>query len=162
MPTLWVQLSGSLHSFARRRLANSYDAEDAVAETFARALVSVSRRPAHVPTGAWLGGILRNVIREWERRPSSEPLPDGGPALADSTADPLAELTRRELAAEVSAAFSQLQAQERRVLQLRVLEHRRAAEVAEIMGSRPAAVRMAQTRAMRQLRRHVDVRACRS
>lgn len=147
---------------ARQRLANPADAEDAVAETFVRALASVSRQPAHVPTGAWLVGILRNVIREWGRRPSAVPLPDGGPALADSTADPLAELTRRELAAEVSAAFLQLRAEDRRVLQLRVLEHRRAAEVAEIMGSRPAAVRMAQARAMRELRRLVGVGACRS
>ena len=160
MSALWIQLSGSLHGLAHRRLANSSDAEDAVAETFARALVSVSRRPAHVSAGAWLGGILRNVIHELERRPCAEPLPDGGPALADSTADPLAELTRRELAAEVSTAFSRLRAEDRRVLQLRVLEHRRAAEVAEIMGSRPAAVRMAQTRAIRQLRRGVGGGAC--
>ena len=162
MPTSWVQLSASLHGLARQRLANPADAEDAVAETFVRALASVSRQPAHVPTGAWLMGILRNVVREWGRRPSAVPLPDGGPALADSTADPLAELTRRELAAEVSAAFLQLRAEDRRVLQLRVLEHRRAAEVADIIGSRPAAVRMAQARAIRELRRLVGVGACRS
>jgi DNA-directed RNA polymerase specialized sigma24 family protein len=43
-------------------------AEDLVQEALLRHLKNAARRPAGVHPEAWVGGIMRNVLRAWNRR----------------------------------------------------------------------------------------------
>jgi RNA polymerase sigma-70 factor (ECF subfamily) len=139
-----------LATMARKRL-DHVDAADAVAETYARAFAAIARYRPDRPPAAWLVGILRNVLREAARRtnvrgtdvPSCDPEGD----------EPLATFIRFEEINEVRQAVAMLDDADRRIVSLRVVEGRSSVEVARLTGQTPAAVRMAQTRAVRRLQR---------
>src|SRR5689334_5075591 len=67
-PEAWEQLyvlaRPDLFRFARVRLATDDQAEDAVSETFARAIAASDRYRRGAGVQAWLTGICRNVIHE--------------------------------------------------------------------------------------------------
>src|SRR4051794_40828997 len=141
----------ALLAYARRRLARRDEADDAVSETFARAY---SRIGGFLWEGAgfnaWLFGILRNVVLEFHRRDrrSDHRLMHG----ADNDEDLLHDLHLNEEFGAVRAAFSCLSAEDREVLELRVVGGLAAEEVATVLGKRAGAVRMAQSRALSRLR----------
>ncbi len=140
-----------LLAYARRRLWGATEADDAVSETFARAY----RRIGDFEwTGggfvAWLYGILRNVVLEAQR---------GNRRVEVSMAvdereedDSLDAVILDEEAAAVRAAFASLSPDDQEVLELRVIGDLAADEVAAVVGKRPGAVRMAQSRALARLR----------
>lgn len=147
-----------LLAFARRRLATSEQADDAVSEAMARAIASVARfewGPAGLD--GWLFGILRNVVLEAYRHQARPGAPQGDPtpALAGAQADgpqPGEQLLAQEVASDVSAAFARLEPSDQELLELRVVAGLDAAQVGAILGKRPGAVRMAQARALERLR----------
>lgn len=142
----------ALLRFARRRLSNDERAEEAVSETFARAYQAIGRfRSKGGGFDAWLFTILRNVVLESYRRagrfaadisdsPSAEP-------------EPLERFLHDEEAAAVRVAFQRLAPEDREVLELRVVAELSAEAVARVLGKRPGAIRMAQSRALRRLRK---------
>jgi RNA polymerase sigma-70 factor (ECF subfamily) len=82
----------------RRLLSNPHDAEDA----FQAAFLALARKAGSIPPGyplaAWLYGVARRVAlkarAEASRARAVSPLPAG---TAHAGADPLAQLTAREL-----------------------------------------------------------------
>jgi RNA polymerase sigma-70 factor, ECF subfamily len=155
-PDAWEELYRRAYprllAFARRRLGPDA-ARDAVSETMTRAVASVGRYERRdAGFEGWLFGILRNVVRDTERRQRrrpSEPLtaePEGG------APDPLAEVVRGDEAARVRAAFGRLRPADRELLELRVVAGLSADDVATALGRRAGAVRMAQARALDRLR----------
>jgi RNA polymerase sigma-70 factor (ECF subfamily) len=71
-------------------------AEDLVQEALLRHLKNAARRPAGVHPEAWIGGIMRNVLRAWNRRirwRSTDSLSE----IQAPTAAPLFEETLSEL-----------------------------------------------------------------
>jgi RNA polymerase sigma-70 factor (ECF subfamily) len=140
-----------LLAYARRRLWGRTEADDAVSETFARAF----RRMGDFEwTGggfvAWLYGILRNVVLEAQRsnrRVSVAMTPD-----EREEDDALDAVILDEEAAAVRAAFASLSPFDQELLELRVIGDLGAEEVAAVIGKRPGAVRMAQSRALARLR----------
>jgi RNA polymerase sigma-70 factor (ECF subfamily) len=142
----------ALLAYARRRLWGRTDADDAVSETFARAY---NRIADFSWTGggvmAWLFGILRNVVLEAQRRNRrvNPALVDGDDRVEDDCVD---GLLLDEEAAAVRAAFATLGADDQEILELRVMSALCAEEVAAVVGKRPGAVRMAQSRALARLR----------
>lgn len=147
----------SLLAVARRRLGDVEDARDAVADTMDRAVRSIHRYQPRddVPAVGWLHGILRNVIadryrsagRAARRRVVAEP--------HHATPDLVA--LDREDHREVVRAFASLDAADRELLELRVVAGLSAEAVGAILGKRPGAVRMAQTRALERLRSLMEV-----
>jgi len=138
-----------LHAYARSRLPTVDEAEDAVAEAFLRAY---QRPPATcLPVDAWLFGVLRNVIREMHRdrgrRQRGLPIDAAGPAEP-----PECGVLAAEEAAAIRAAFACLSEPDRELLRLRLFERLSTVEVADRLGKRPGAVRMAQSRAVARLR----------
>ena len=140
-----------LIAYARRRLWGPTDADDAVSETFARAYRRIGdfqwRGGGFV---AWLYGILRNVVLEVQRRNRRM-----NPAVAPDQQeedDSLDAVIHDEEAAAVRAAFATLSPFDQEVLELRVIGDLAADEVAAVIGKRPGAVRMAQSRALARLR----------
>jgi RNA polymerase sigma-70 factor (ECF subfamily) len=143
---------GSVYSDTHRLLsglagrhAGPEDAADAVAETYARAIACAGRYRPDRPVAAWLVGILRNVLREQARVRT----PVAPCRVADD--EPEALVVAAEEARSVRAALERLPASDRVIVVLRVVEGRASADVAALTDRTPAAVRMAQTRALRRM-----------
>jgi RNA polymerase sigma-70 factor (ECF subfamily) len=145
-----------LLAYAMRRL-DADTAKDAVSETMARAVANIGRYRAVPGTGGfegWLFGICRHVVLDAQRaagRRGYAPPPE-----SVSHADPAEGLVSAEEAAAVRRAFALLSDADRELLELRVVAGLSAEESAGVLGRRPGAVRMAQSRALSRLRRHLE------
>jgi len=149
---LYVCLYPRLLGYARRELDHD-SARDAVSEAMVRAATALPRfswRGAGFE--AWLFRILRHVLvdvhrgsgrqRRLEARSHREvPGPEADDALI---ADEEARLVR--------SAFARLGPADQELLHLRVVAGLSAEEVGHILGKRPGAVRMAQSRSLERLR----------
>lgn len=146
----------ALLGYARRRLPSREEADDAVSETFARAFGRIaSFEWAGAGFNAWLFGIIRNVVLEYQRRNRR-----GGPRLVPEIAvvdgDLLQDLLLDEEAATVRAALALLSPDDQEILELRVVGGLGAEQVGAVLGKKPGAVRMAQSRALNRLRSALD------
>jgi RNA polymerase sigma-70 factor (ECF subfamily) len=157
-PDAWEAIYRQAHpglcAYARRRLATEEQAEDAVSETMTRAIDAVDRFEWSAGgLNAWLFGILRNVVLETYRAAGRTGL---DPYIEPTSDDPLETVLVNEEAACVRRAFSRLVDDDREVLELRVVAGLDASEVGAVVGKRPGAVRMAQSRALTRLRSLMD------
>lgn len=163
-PDAWEELyllaRPQLFRFARLRLATDDQADDAVSETFARAIAAADRYRPGAGVLAWLVGICRNVIRESYR--SGSRLRSVDPVQFVARAEHASELgpAERVLANEETEAlrrsFARLDDDDRELLALRVVVGLDAEAVAQVVGKRAGAVRMAQSRAMARLRIYLE------
>lgn len=143
----------SLTGFLVLRLGDREEGAEALSETFLRALDR-----AHGLHGgaesfrAWLFRIARNVandrLRARQRLPGGDHEVDPVDLL---TAEPDAQLIAAEDADQVRRALAGLDPDDREILWLRVCARLSSAEVGEIVGKRPGAVRMQQQRALAAL-----------
>ena len=144
-----------LLAYATRRLDGDA-ARDAVSETMVRAVANIGRYRPVPGTGGfdgWLFGICRHVVLDAQRaagRRGYGPVPE-----IVSHADPVEGLVSAEEAAAVRRAFALLSDDDRELLELRVVAGLSAEEAAAALGRKPGAVRMAQSRALTRLRRHL-------
>lgn len=153
---LYALLRPRLFRYARLRLATDDQAEDAVSETMARAIASTANyRPGAGPA-AWLVGICRNVVFETYRAGGKQrPVdPEHLARRVQLTEDPgPAEVAvARSEEVLLRAAFRRLKEVDQDVLSLRVVAGLATEEVAEALGKKVGAVRMAQSRALERLR----------
>jgi len=145
-----------LLAYAMRRL-DAEVARDAVSETMARAVANIGRYRPVPGTGGfegWLFGICRHVVLDAQRaagRRGYAPPPE-----TVSHVDPAEGLVSAEEAGAVRRAFALLSDDDRELLELRVVAGLSADEAAAVLGRRPGAVRMAQSRALNRLRHHLD------
>jgi len=142
-----------LFAYTRRRLRSDHEADDAVSETMLRALHRIA---AFTWKGAgfdaWLYGIARNVVLGAHRH-SGRVFSSADPEETETTsAGPLEELLGRERCADVRSAFGRLSPEDQEVLELRVVAGLSADGAGEVLGRRPGAVRMAQSRALGRFR----------
>jgi RNA polymerase sigma-70 factor (ECF subfamily) len=139
-----------LLAYARRRLPDEV-ARDLVGETMARAVESIDRYDTRQGRfEAWLFGICRMLLRQAARqagRPARAPLDD--PSHGAGVED---RLDADVEATAMRAAYGKLTDDERELLDLRVIGALSAEEVGVILGRKPGAVRMAQSRALARLR----------
>jgi RNA polymerase sigma-70 factor (ECF subfamily) len=150
--TVYRRSYARLFAYALRRLGSEHAADDAVSETMLRALNRIETftwRGAGFD--AWLYGILRNVVLESHRDRRRMR------SLADVPEQPVSDhtlelLVKDDEVAELLAAFDCLTPDEQEMLELRVVADLSADDVGEILGRRPGAVRMAQSRALARLR----------
>ncbi|MDQ2728267.1 MAG: sigma-70 family RNA polymerase sigma factor [Actinomycetota bacterium] len=144
---------------ARRRLGSSAEAEDAVQETFERALRGLDRFgiQGDFRMGAWLARILANVCHDRsahlavERRAGERVAGRGGsdtPDLADAVVE-------RPLSAEMRRALDELPAAYRSALWLRAVEDLDYGEVARCTGTTEDNARARVHRARQALRRRL-------
>lgn len=153
--TLYRSTYPGLLAYARRRLWGRTEADDAVSETFARAYRRIGDfRWTGGGFVAWLYGILRNVVLESQRRDRRTDLVLPGEQRFED--DCLDGVLLDEETAAVRAAFASLSPEDQEVLELRVIADLAADEVAVVVGKRPGAVRMAQSRALGRLRIALD------
>jgi RNA polymerase sigma factor (sigma-70 family) len=142
-----------LEYFARRT-RDPEAAADLTAETFAAAIVARRRfRPGPVPASAWLFGIARHKLADFQRRGSAEDralrrLGVERPPLGEEDAQ-LVALMADEMSMQLLA---ELPEDERRAIQAHVLEGREYAEIAAAAVISEPAARMRVSRGLGRLR----------
>lgn len=157
-----VELYRDHSSAVRRSLLRSgrhTDAEDLTHDAFERTISHKARLDgSQSGARAYLYAITGNLVRDrWRREGRAKAgnvrLRDREPMSADG-ADVIA-LGRLE-EASIRAVFEDLDRVQRDVLRLRVVEGRSSAEVAEMLGRTPEAVRQIQHRALATLRGRLE------
>jgi RNA polymerase sigma-70 factor (ECF subfamily) len=143
-----------LVAYASRRLGADRG-RDAVAETMARAVAGIDRFEWRGSGfDGWLYGILRHVVVDAQRSQTRGRVERNGTDVSPDPG-PLDYVVQGEEAEAVRQAFSALGADDRDVLELRVVAGLSSEDVAAVLGKRPGAVRMAQARALERLRREL-------
>lgn len=140
-----------MFAYAKSRLGPDM-AKEAVAETMARAVATIYRFTWNDSDfEAWMFGILRHVVSNCLRQ-SARQGRVARRAVEPEVPDPVFGLLADEEARAMRAAFAQLSEADQDLLRLRVVAGVSSDSVASILGRRPGAVRMAQSRALGRLR----------
>jgi RNA polymerase sigma-70 factor, ECF subfamily len=163
---LYRKYLAQVYSYAYYELGDHHDAEDATERTFVAALTNLHRfeeraRPEDGHGAStfrvWLFRIARNVVADRQRarfRRPEEGL-DAASTVA-STADPAAEVARREEASAAWQAVARLPGDRRRAVVLRFVDEMSTSEIAGVLGRSEGAVRVLIHRALRTVARDLD------
>ena len=143
-----------VYGYAFYLLGDHHDAEDATERTFLAALAAVGRfRDEGATFRSWLFRIAHNTtanaLRTRRRHPTA-PL-DAAVSPADPGADPAGLADRADDRRRLRAALDMLPVERRQVLVLRFVDGLATREIAAILDRSPAAVRVLQHRALRDL-----------
>lgn len=145
--------------YARARLREPADADDAAAEAFVSALAALPRFTwRRVPFEAWLFRIAASKVADTHRRRARRPEArlEGAPdAVVASVADPAGTIAAADEEARLLAAVDRLPNAWRDVVVLRFLLGRSVRETAARLGRTEGAVRQLQLRALERLRREL-------
>jgi RNA polymerase sigma factor (sigma-70 family) len=138
-----------LYMLCRGILGHAQDAEDAVQETFLRALSALPSYRGEAPVRAWLFRIAVNVCLDWKRaHHPTEPWDETLPRFPTGTATPEALVLRQM---RVMEALHSLLPRHRAILLLKELDGWSVAEIAAAFGWNQDRVRNELTRARRAL-----------
>ncbi len=148
----YLRMYPLLLSYAQRRLSGHDDAKEAVAEAMARLVATLTRAQDRSSSPeAWVFGILRHIVTDGQRHMyRRQRYQHEYPLVVDEPWVALVETEERE---SMRRAFAQLSPKEQEVLELRVIARLSSEETALLLQLSPGAVRMAQARALRRLRR---------
>ncbi len=144
--------SPRLIGLALHLCGNAADAEDLVQSTFVVAISKAATFEAGRSVEAWLSGILAGEARNAGRRAvmrRTQELPD----LAGDAGDPQASAQRAECIAQIRQHVDTLPEEQRQALLLKLQHGLATAEIAEVLGVAPGAVRMRIHRGIQVLRR---------
>lgn len=155
LPALWHSLAMAAHrqrlmSAARRLLASRADAEDAVQDTYLRALAVSPDWLGSQP--AWLYAVLRNIAIDRLRRKQLESEHAASGLPADVASEPLME-ARSECEAALRHLLSRVSPAEAAAILLRDVFEFDYDEIARIVGKSEAASRQFLHRARTRTRR---------
>ena len=147
-----------LYRYAHFRTGDASVAEDVAAEAFLRLLVALKsgKGPDLRGVRGWLFGTAGHLVADHFRRKfgrREDPLSDGMPAPEP---DPGQATERKDNERSIRAALLRLTEGQRDVLALRFHADMSVAEVAEILGKRPNAVKALQFRGLIALRRALE------
>ena len=158
--------SRSVFRLAYRLTGREEDADDVVQETFLKAFRQLARFESRSSFATWLYRITVNcshdLMRQRPRAGTRMSLddPDQGASfqLADpsAAADPLRELSRRQIDARVRAAMRELSAQERSAFVMRHYEGLSIEEIGRVLDLRTSAAKHSIFRAVKKLRRSLE------
>jgi RNA polymerase sigma factor (sigma-70 family) len=144
-------LIGRVYSYAAYRLGAGPDAEDATGETLERALRYRSTYDSGAGSPqAWLLGIARRVVSEYEARNRHRPSSLDGESVERPGGDDPAAITLERLA--LRAALETLTQEERDLLALRYGADLRAEDIGAVLHARTNAVEVALHRVLAKLR----------
>jgi RNA polymerase sigma-70 factor (ECF subfamily) len=158
--------SRSVFRLAYRLTGREEDADDIVQETFLKAFRQLARFESRSSFATWLYRITVNcshdLMRQRPRAATRMSLDDPEQArslqLADESAaaDPMRELTRRQIDQRVRAAMSELSAQERSAFVMRHYEGLSIEEIGRVLDLRTSAAKHSIFRAVKKLRRLLE------
>jgi RNA polymerase sigma factor (sigma-70 family) len=131
------------------RIVGADDAEDIVQEALIRAFLSLSRLRDPERVEAWLTAVAVNVAKMWLRSRASQ----ARAVAAAASVRPLP--AERELLEVVREALELLPVGQRDVVLMHYIDDLSCQEIAHLIGTTPAAVRLRLHRARTQLRREL-------
>ena len=138
--------------------SDSDAADDVVSETMTRAVAGIAGfRWTADGMNPWLFGIARRVVADHHRRAGRRRRWSRAVA-APAVALPADVVELAEEHAAVRAAFNRLSADDREVLELRVIAGLSPEQTAAVLGKRPGTIRTAQSRAFARLRKRLGER----
>jgi RNA polymerase sigma-70 factor, ECF subfamily len=144
--------------FATGRLGDPEKAEDVTSETFEGVLRGLPGYRPGTDFEAWLFTIAhRRVADHFRRRARRREVDLDEARRAAAASGPEDAVLAAERRAEVAVAFRRLRPDQQEVLALRVLGGLSAAQVAKVVGKSEGAVRVAQHRALLDLREQMGV-----
>jgi RNA polymerase sigma-70 factor, ECF subfamily len=147
---LYDRYAERVYRYCHRRLGGREAAEDATAQTFARALAGLPGFRGG-SFAAWLFAIAHNVCANARRDARADrPLESAG-EVADVAPSPEELAVAADDGRALRALLAGLPADQRRVVELR-LAGLTGAEIAEVLGRSLASVKMLQVRALARLR----------
>jgi len=144
----------SVYRLAYYRLSSKQLAEDITAETFVRALRSISTFSWQGKDfGAWLTTIARNLIIDHYKssRQRLELVVDAVPERTDAGPGPEAEVLAHLSSAALMRAVQTLQTEQRDCILMRFMEGLSIAETAQVLDRSEGAIKQLQLRAVRNL-----------
>jgi RNA polymerase sigma factor (sigma-70 family) len=150
--------AAAVERWIRAQTPDMATAADLTAETFAQALVSLTRfrGTSDEEARAWLYGIARNLVRRYHRRGRVELATCRKLGIQlDHDPDDLARVEAQMDAVantgELAAALNTLPAAQRQALQLRVIDELNYSEAAALMGTSEQNARIRVSRALKTL-----------
>jgi RNA polymerase sigma-70 factor, ECF subfamily len=148
-------------TLAWRLLGSMPDAQDAAQEVFIRAFKYLHRFDPSRPLEPWLVRMTVNVCRDLGGKRqklrsmfAESPVEEGMPDI--QTGDPYSELAARQEKDMVRAALAGLSEKERAAVVLRDLEGFSTAEVARVLGSSEATVRVQVSAARVKIKKAIE------
>jgi RNA polymerase sigma factor (sigma-70 family) len=156
---LYERYAEAVHGYFVRRTGSRAAALELTAETFAQAwFVRVRfRDEARGSAAPWIYGIARNVLLMSIRRGALERRATERLGLLERLdRSPAAEAPSEDWADGADELLDTLPAHEREAVRLRVLEDLAYDDIAQALGTTPAAARVRVHRGLRSLRRRLD------
>jgi len=158
---LYDRYGDAIYNYIRYRIANTSDAEDLTAQTFHRALVSLSTYESRGhPFAAWLYRIAHNLVANWHRRQGRhrqtpwEDLADDPAAQAGTSDDSDADtLFNRQL---LLSAMRLLEEDRQALLVYKFSQGLSNAEIAAILGRTEGAIKSLYHRTLSELRAQLN------
>jgi RNA polymerase sigma-70 factor (ECF subfamily) len=149
---LYHRYATRVYRYLYSHVDNAADAEDLTAQVFMSAWESLERYREQGNFPAWLFSISRNKVKDFYRRQRQQlPLDEAHPQLRQDW-DSLDRVELDESLCSLSALVEKLDPDQQELLRLRFAADLSYAEIAGILKKREAAVKMAMTRLLRQLR----------
>lgn len=157
---VYLEVAPALRTFLLRRVRHGEIADDLVEQTFLELIEGCERLQGDGRSlRAWLYRAARNNLHDWrkraERRSDHELTPQRAARVVDPDLDPADQAIRRALDPEILAALDELTAEQREVIELRLVAELSTAQVAEVTGRSVGAVKALQHRAVSRLARRL-------
>ena len=156
--TLFDENYRRVFGYAYVRTGTVADAQDVASNVFAEAVRGIGTfRYRGIAVTAWLLRIAHNETVDLlkRRRRQAETRIDAGTIDGLAARDEIAESGEWR---DVSDALDALKPEQREVVQLRLIEGRSVAEVAALLGKTEGAVKVTQMRALKSMRKRLQVR----
>jgi RNA polymerase sigma-70 factor (ECF subfamily) len=142
-----------LYGHALRMVGSPDEASDLVQQAFVNGYkkLASARDPDRI--GAWLFRILSNLSKDHLRSPRRGDVPvDKVPEIVEGRSDPLEEAHQGEVRMRLQVAMGQLTAEQREAFMLKHVEGRSYEEIAAVLDTSVASLKMRVKRAREALR----------
>jgi RNA polymerase sigma-70 factor (ECF subfamily) len=151
---LYDRYFARVRGYARLRVADDATCEDVTSQVFLTGLAKLGSYRGDGSFAAWLFRIAQNAVRDAHRRGAAEqPLADPAIRLVDDSPGPEERAIAAERRERVLALLAGLDARQRQLIALRFGAGLDFNEIAQVLGKKPTAVRVALHRVVEELRR---------
>ena len=143
-----------IYRYTALKIGNYADAEDMTQQVFIKSLQSISSyKWRDIPFSAWLFRIAHNQVVDYLRKKSRQPTASLDNVLAISDSNPQQTTEDRLSTEQLMSATRKLTPAQQEVISLRFAGELPIAQVAEIMGKSPGAIKALQHSAIVALRK---------
>lgn len=146
-----------IYRLALAKTGNPDDAQEIAQDTFLKALAALPRyKETNAAFKTYLSRIAINLITDYYRRRGRTPqivdISDYNEPIIDTSTRPEEAVVSAERRQEVTKLLALLPDEQRKVIELRIIQGLAVADTAQIMGKSSAAIKMMQQRALKKLK----------